>query len=245
MTKKVNSLSIIIPVYNEEKSVKPLFKEISQSLKATRLSRYEVIFVDDGSTDNTLKNLEKIKNKNLKLVCFRKNFGKGYALKAGVDHSQYPHFFTLDGDLQDDPRELPKLIKKMEGGNDLVVGWKYHRQDPLVKIIISRIANFIISLFIRSPMHDMNSGFKLIKKEVVENIPLQAGLYRFMVPLAIRRGHRVAEVRVNHRKRKYGRSKFGWRQIVFAGFDFINVIFLSKYLNGSFPRSKKKYFQKK
>lgn len=229
----IKNLSVVIPVWNEEKNVRPLFKELAGCLEKINLKDYEVIFVDDGSTDRTPANLKKIRHQKLKVISLQGHEGKGLALQAGFKNAVFPFILTMDGDSQDDPKEIASFVKKIAEGYDLVVGWKHKRKDPGTKIIASRIANFIAGKIIGLKIHDMDCGYKLFRKKLIKNIPLHGDLYRFIPPLAASCGYRVAEIKVNHRKRKYGSSKYGWRRLVSASLDFVSVIFLTKYLHHS------------
>ena len=224
-------ISIVIPVYNEKESLKTLYAELKEVLLKMN-SLYEIIFIDDGSIDGTfdiLSGLNKV-DKNVKVIQLRKNYGKSTALSAGFDKAIGKIVISMDGDLQDSPEEILRLIKKIEEGYDLVSGWKFNRKDPLNKTIPSFIFNKFVSLYTGIKIHDINCGLKAYKLEVIKNIDVYGELHRFLPVLSFWQGFKVGEIKVDHRKRKYGKSKFGtWR--FFSGFfDFITVMITTRYL---------------
>ncbi len=225
-------ISIVIPAKNEEKNVEPLFSEISNALKQIT-KKYEVIFVDDGSTDLTfqrIKNLRK-KDKKVKVVRLRGNWGKSTALKVGFKEASGKIVFTMDADLQDDPAEIPHFLQKIKDGYDLVSGWKEKRHDPLTKVIPSRILNnLLIPTLTGVKIHDSNCGFKAYKREVVKNLNLYGELYRYIPILAAKQNFKITEIKVNHRSRKFGKSKFGWERNIKGFLDLITIVFLTKYI---------------
>src|SRR5258708_8552743 len=225
-------ISIVITAKNEEKNVEPLFSEISNALKQIT-KKYEVIFVDDGSTDLTfqrIKNLRK-KDKKVKVVRLRGNWGKSTALKVGFKEASGKIVFTMDADLQDDPAEIPHFLQKIKDGYDLVSGWKEKRHDPVTKVIHSRILNnLLIPTLTRVKIHDSNCGFKAYKREVVKNLNLYGELYRYIPILAAKQNFKITEIKVNHRSRKFGKSKFGWERNIKGFLDLITIVFLTKYI---------------
>ena len=222
------NISIVIPVYNEEKNIIILYKLLKSVLSKYQ---YEMIFVDDGSVDNTssvIKDISK-KDKKVKLISFQRNYGKSDALSAGFDNAKGDIIITLDGDLQDDPKEIPRFIKKLNQGYDLVVGWKFKRKDPLTKIIPSKFFNLLTSFLTKVKIHDMNCGFKAYKKEVIKNINVYGELHRYIPAMAFWRGYKIGEIKVKHYPRRYGKSKYGVNRL-FKGFmDLITVKFLMSY----------------
>ena len=225
-------LSIIIPVYNEEQSLKELFLKIGEVLNTLNKS-HEIIFVDDGSTDNTFAVLKELSERNgkLKAIRFRRNFGKSAALTAGFKYAKGDFIITIDGDLQDDPEEIPNFLEKIKDGYDLVVGWKAERKDPIGKKIISRFFNGLTGWLTNVKVHDSNCCFKIFRNYVVKNIRLHGELHRYIPALAHWQGYKIAEIKVKHRLRKYGKSKYGFSRL-FKGFlDLITVKFLMSYLN--------------
>jgi len=224
------TLSVVIPLYNEEKSLAELHNRIILSLQSLS-SNYELIFVDDGSTDNSfsvLKNLHK-EDDRLKVIRFRKNFGKAAALSAGFKEATGKTIVTIDADLQDLPEEIPVLIKKIEEGYDLVSGWKFKRQDPLLRRVASRLFNSVTTFYTGVKIHDFNCGLKCYRREVTEEIELYGELYRYIPALASWKGFKVGEVKVNHQPRIHGKSKFGGERYVRGFFDLLTVIMLTKY----------------
>ncbi len=229
----MTALSFVIPVKNEEKNVEILVDEIEDVLTKEKIKFYEIIFVDDGSTDQTFETLKKLrfKNKNIKILKLRGNFGKAVALSIGFRHAKGEIIFTMDGDLQDNPKEIPNFLKKIDEGFDLVSGWKKERHDPITKVIPSRILNnFLVPTLTGIKIHDTNCGFKVYKRRVVENMNLYGDLYRYIPIIAAKQNFRVGEIIVEHRARKFGKSKYGWSRMVRGFLDLITVVFLTSYL---------------
>jgi len=225
-------LSIVIPTYNEEKNIPILYKELKSVLNEYQ---YEIIFVDDGSSDNTFPIIKSVaqKDKKVKLISFKRNYGKSAALSAGFENAKGDIIITLDADLQDDPKEIPRFIEKINQGYDLVSGWKFKRKDSLTKIISSRFFNFLTSMLTKVKIHDINCGFKAYKKEVLKNINIYGELHRYIPVLAFWKGYKIGEIKVEHHPRMYGKSKYGATRL-FKGFlDLITVKFLMSY--GSRP----------
>jgi len=222
-------LSVIIPVYNEEESILELYNEIYNVLES-KLS-YEIIFINDGSTDCSKKIVHGIikENKYVRLIDFFSNKGKAEALNAGFLQSSGKIIVTLDADLQDDPNEIPNLINKIRQGYDLVSGWKQKRKDPISKIIPSKFFNFIVRLFSGIRIHDFNCGLKAYKYKVVKSISLYGGMHRFIPVLAKNKGFSVSEIIVNHRERKYGLTKYGSSRLFHGLYDFTTLLFIEKY----------------
>ncbi len=223
-------ISVVVPLYNEEQSLMPLSLAIRDALDRMNAT-YEVIFVDDGSTDNSLKLLREIhrKNRRYKFVSFRKNYGKSAALSVGFQHAVGRVIVTMDADLQDDPNEIPRLIEKLESGYDLVNGWKKRRHDPITKTIPSRLFNFTTSLLTGMRLRDFNSGLKAYRREVVQDIKVYGEMHRFLPVLAHWAGYRVAEIPVVHHPRKYGKTKFGMSRFWHGLLDLVTVLFTTRY----------------
>ncbi len=223
-------ISIVIPVFNEEASLSELIERIKDTSQENKLNT-EIIFINDGSTDATLEEIKKFSqnNSNIHIISFRKNLGKAVALNEGFSRAQGKYIVTLDGDLQDGPENIPMMLKKLEEGVDLVVGWKKKRQDPLGKTIPSKAFNFFVRTFSHVPLHDFNSGLKLMRAEVAKELFLYGELHRFIPVLAYHRGFKVTEVAVNHHPRKYGSSKYGWQRLFKGFFDFLTVMFLGSF----------------
>ena len=233
--KRVNQqhqmVSIVIPVYNEDESL----MELSFSIKKvfdTLNCNYEVIFVDDGSTDKSYEKIKEIHNKNGKYHCikFRRNFGKSAALSAGFKAAKGDIVITMDADLQDDPREIPDLIKIINSGYDLVSGWKKVRYDPFIKKHTSKIFNYFTSKVSGIRLHDFNCGLKAYRKEVVKTLKIYGELHRYIPALAHLAGFRVTEKIVKHQPRKYGVTKFGANRFFNGFFDLLTVTFTTKFI---------------
>lgn len=223
-------ISFVIPVKNEAGSIQQLVKEIKQG--ATNYKPYEIIFIDDGSTDGSFEALKKISEKETSILAFklRGNFGKSTALSIGFSKARGKIIFTLDGDLQDNPKEIPQFMNKLSQGYDLVSGWKKVRHDPLGKVISSRIVNFLTRIFAGVRIHDTNCGFKAYKREVIDNLNLYGELYRYIPIFAAKQNFKVAEVIIEHRPRLYGKSKFGFERAVKGLLDLLTVLFLTDYI---------------
>jgi len=228
---KFRKISIVVPLFNEEESIQPLANEIRKALKPLNAA-YEVILVDDGSKDNSLKIIKDLckPDKRFRYVSFRKNYGKSAALQIGFKEATGDVVITMDADLQDDPNEISNLLKKLEEGFDLVSGWKKKRHDPFIKKISSKFFNFITRLMTGIKIHDFNCGLKAYRKEVTENIKVYGELHRYMPVLAKWEGFTISEVVVQHHPRRYGKTKFGISRF-FKGFiDLITVLFSTRYI---------------
>jgi len=228
--RKDPEISVVIPVYNEQESIGELAALLKKSL-ATLPFSWEVIVCDDGSQDATFDRYlqETHGDDRFKCISFRKNFGKSMALSAGFHYSQGEIIITMDGDLQDRPDEIPKLLEKLNEGYDLVSGWKQKRHDPYSKRLPSKIFNLTVSLLTGVKIHDFNCGLKIYRRSVVESLNLYGDLYRFIPALAAWQGFRVGEIPVQHSPRKYGKSKYGASRLVRAVFDLCTILFLIKY----------------
>lgn len=226
-------LSIIIPVFNEEQSLAELNAKILQVLFSLSFD-YEIIYIDDGSTDKSFEILEKLhlENPRVKVIQFKKNFGKSAALACGFKEAGGDLIITMDADLQDDPNEITNLVAKINEGYDLVSGWKKERKDPLVKKISSWIFNQTTSKLLGLRLHDFNCGLKIYRREVIKNIEVYGELHRFLPALAYQQGFKVGELKTNHNPRKFGKSKYGklgLRRFNNYFLDIINVFLLTKY----------------
>lgn len=231
--------SFVIPIYNELDSIKILHENITRVLREHYPgAEYEIYFIDDGSTDDSVSMIKQIitEDANVHLIAFRANYGKSAALQAGFRAVQGEIVFTMDADLQDDPEEIPKFVAKLEEGYDLVSGWKYQRHDPLEKRMPSKLFNKYTSKASGIPLHDFNCGFKAYRKEVVETLDIYGELHRFIPVLAKRHGFKIGEIAINHKKREFGKSKYGIERYLRGMFDSISVVFLLKY------RDKPMYF---
>lgn len=224
--------SIVIPVYNEEESLDELVSKIKTTVAELNV-QFEILFVNDGSTDNSQKVIDdlSLENNNIKSITFRKNFGKSAALNAGFEHVKYDIVFTMDADLQDDPMEIPRFLKEIEDGYDLVTGWKENRNDPKEKTIPSKVFNAITSKMSGLELKDYNCGFKCYRRSVLNEVNLYGELHRFVPFLAFKKGFKVQEIPVHHHERKHGISKFGWERYARGFFDLLTVIFITNYIN--------------
>ena len=224
-------VSVVVPLLNEDESLRPLYNEIKKVFKGIS-SDYELLFVDDGSTDKSLsviKELARLDNK-IRYFSFRKNYGKSAALQIAFKNVTGDAIITMDADLQDDPNEIPNLLKKLDEGFDMVSGWKKKRHDPFIKKFSSRFFNFITRYYTRVKIHDFNCGLKAYRKEVVQSINVYGELHRYIPVLADWNGFSVSEIAVKHHPRRYGKTKFGISRF-FKGFiDLITVIFTTRYI---------------
>ena len=225
-------ISFVIPLLNEEESLEALYGAVT-NVAASLPCAYEIIFVDDGSTDDSvsvLRDLYQADGEHVRVIQFRRNFGKTAALSAGFARVRGEIVVTLDADLQDDPGELPKLLAKLDEGYDLVVAWRAHRQDNVSKRWPSKLANTTVSTLTGVQLHDLNCGFKVYRREVVQDLKLYGELHRYIPVLAHWKGYRVTEVPVTHHPRRFGDSKYGVRRLARGYIDFLSVLFLTTYL---------------
>lgn len=223
-------LSTVIPLFNEVESLPTLHSELSEVAR-TKGYLLEIIFVDDGSTDGSWEVIERLSKEDSRVrgIQLRGQFGKAAALSAGFGAVTGDMVFTLDGDLQDDPHEIPRFLDAMNQGLDVVSGWKQVRHDPWHKVIPSRIFNAIVSMLTGVHLHDHNCGFKCYRSEVLHEVRLYGELHRFVPVLAASRGWKVGEVVVNHRPRRFGYSKYGFRRFVKGLLDLLTVYFLTGF----------------
>jgi len=226
----MKSLSILIPVFNEEESLQVLFDELKRDFENNQ--SIEVIFINDGSSDGSQKLIEKeiVNHSTWKLINLYRNYGKSVALQSGIDIASGELIATLDADLQDDPKELINLVRELKN-DDVIVGWKKNRLDPLEKRIASRVFNFFIKLFSGLKIKDSNSGIKVLKREVAKSLNLYGGRHRYIPLLAHQKSFNVKEIPVNHRERKFGISKYGTERYKHGFFDFLTILFLGKYMD--------------
>lgn len=225
-------LSVVIPLLNELESIQELYGRLKSTL-ATVAPEHEIIFVDDGSTDGSTAKLTDLHalDSSVKLILFRRNFGKAAALSAGFKRSTGDYVVMMDADLQDQPEELPSLLAKLDEGYDLVTGWKKKRHDPLGKTLPSKLFNRVVGRYFRLDIHDFNCGFKLMRGEVARELTLYGDFHRFIPVLAAEKGFRVTECPVVHAPRIHGKSKYGLSRL-FTGFlDFASTILVTRFLN--------------
>jgi len=223
-------ISVVIPLLNEEQSLRELHEQLRSVLN--RLGRYEIIFIDDGSTDGSMRVLHELRHRDkyVKIIRFRRNYGKSAALSVGFEKAAGDIVITMDADLQDDPREIPNLVNEIRKGTDLVSGWKKKRHDPITKTIPSRFFNFVTSLLTGIKLHDFNCGLKAYRKEVVKEVELYGELHRYIPVLAHWRGYKVGEIAVQHHPRKFGKTKFGFGRFWKGFLDLLTVIFTTRYM---------------
>jgi glycosyltransferase involved in cell wall biosynthesis len=225
------TLTVVVPVFNEVENLTPLLDELATTLDGLG-SSYEVIVVDDGSTDGTAKLLTKLAAQRtyLKAIFFRRNFGQTAAFDAGFRAASGEVVVTLDGDLQNDPKDIPAMLVKLDEGYDMVAGWRRNRQDGYwLRKLPSRVANWMIRKVTGTKIHDLGCSLRLYRREITEELRLYGEMHRFISVLADYAGARVAEVEVNHRPRRAGSSKYGLRRIVKVVLDLLTVMFLRRY----------------
>jgi len=230
------SLSIVIPVFNEEKNLKPLYKKIKavidKSLTRTvPAQEYEIIFINDGSADKSEKILKEIakKDKKVRVVSFVRNFGQTAALSAGFEKSRGEVIITLDADLQNDPADIPKVLAKINEGYDVISGWRKKRRDPFLRTLLSSIANAIISKATNVSLHDTGCTLKAYKKEFVKDLELFGEMHRFLPALVAQKGAKLAEVEVSHHPRKHGQSNYGLMRTFKVLLDLLTVKFFGSF----------------
>lgn len=225
-------ISFVIPAKNEEKTIDKIFQRISVVMDKIKTS-YEIIFVDDGSTDNTFDEMKKLNKKHPKIIAIvkhRGNWGKSIALQSGFKQTRGEITITMDADLQDAPEEIPNFIKKIEDGYDLVSGWKKIRHDPLSKTFPSKMGNGLASLLTGVKLHDFNCGFKAYRSTVIKNLNLYGELYKFIPIIAAKKNYKITEIVVKHKKREFGKSKFGWERNAKGFLDLMTIFFITGYI---------------
>jgi glycosyltransferase involved in cell wall biosynthesis len=223
------NITVVVPVYNESESLANLHRELSVAL--AELGPAEFVFVDDGSNDGSWSRIRALSENDERVrgVRLRRNFGKAAALMAGFRASRGDIVFTLDADLQDDPAEMPKFLDALASGFDVVSGWKRVRHDPWHKVIPSRVFNALVSRLTGCHLHDHNCGFKAYRRQVIEEVEVYGELHRFIPVLAHAQGFKVGELVVNHRPRRYGRSKYGFSRLMKGFLDILTVRFLTGF----------------
>ncbi len=226
----MNDISLVIPVLNEEVTLRTLTEKILSVMASEGLSG-DILFINDGSTDNTPEILDDLSRefKEVHVIHFRRNHGKAAALQAGFREASGRYVITMDGDLQDDPEEIPRLVAKLREGWDMVSGWKKIRHDPLSKTLPSKIFNKITGLLTGIRIHDFNCGLKAYRRDVVKAISLYGELHRYIPVLAKMEGFRVTEISVTHHPRTSGHSKYGAGRMFKGFFDLITVLFLARF----------------
>ncbi len=225
-------ISVVIPVYNEEENIGELHRELRSVLQPMNID-YEIIFVDDGSTDSTFDGLIKVHkiDNNVRIIKFRRNFGQTAAMSAGFDQAKGETVITMDGDLQNDPSDIPKMIKKIESEDyDVICGWRHMRKDSLPKKTISKFANILRKNLVGGlTIHDSGCTMRIYKRECLINLDIYGEMHRYIPNLLNWKGYKIGEIRVNHRKRSYGITKYNWRRIIRGFLDLMVVAFWQKY----------------
>jgi glycosyltransferase involved in cell wall biosynthesis len=227
------AISVVVPVLDEEQTIRPLFEKVSTVITSMAVHDYEIIFIDDGSSDRSWDRIEALyarEPERVRGILFRKNFGKTAALAAGFEQSVGDVIVTMDADLQDEPEEIPKLIAKLDEGFDLVSGWKQNRQDGLEKTIPSRVFNAITAKVSGLKLNDFNCGLKAYRREVVEALEIHGELHRYIPVLAYEKGFKVVDVAVRHHKRAHGVSKYGFRRYAHGFLDLLTALTITRYL---------------
>ena len=226
------NISIVVPIYNEEASIQNLYQEIKEVM-LNHFNNFEIIFIDDGSTDNSFNIIDSISTNDpcVILIQLNRNYGKSDALNEGFNLAKYNYIVTLDGDLQDDPTEIVKLIDKLDKGFDCVSGWKKNRKDPLSKTIPSFFFNKFVNFFSGLKLHDLNCGIKAYKAIAIKTLNIYGGLHRYIPLLLVNKGYKITEEVVNHKPRIHGQSKYGKSRFFHGIFDFLTISFLNKYFN--------------
>lgn len=226
----MQKLSIVVPLYNERESLVELHERILAAIGAMG-AEYEIIFVDDGSTDGSSDVLREIRERddNVRIIRFPSNRGKAAGLQAGFDAVDGDIVITMDADLQDDPAEIPALVAALDGGLDMVSGWKKERHDPLSKTLPSRFFNAVVRFFSGLTLHDFNCGLKAYRVEVIRSFRIYGDLHRYIPVLAKYHGFQVGEIPVLHHPRKHGQSKYGAKRLVSGFLDLLTVILLTRY----------------
>ena len=223
----MQGISVVVPVFNEEGNVRELHKEILEVCKKENY-KFEIIFVDDGSKDKTPEICKELKP--LKYIRMRKNFGQTAAMDAGIKLAQYDYIVTMDGDRQNDPADIPKLVNYLEENDlDIVSGWRKNRKDTVMKKFTSRVANFLREIIVKDNIHDSGCSLKIYKKECFDHINLYGEMHRFIPALLRIKGFEVGEVVVNHRPRTAGVTKYNWKRTIKGFVDMISLWFWSKY----------------
>lgn len=228
----LRSLTIVVPLFNEQQSLEDLQHQVSNVCQQHHLVA-ELLLIDDGSTDDSWGVIERLSHSQswVRGVRLRRNFGKAAALAAGFERSSGDYVITMDADLQDDPREIPRLLDRLDAGLDVVSGWKKTRHDPWHKIFPSRVFNWLISGLTGVKLHDHNCGLKAYRREVLSEVQLYGEMHRFLPVLAAARGFRVGEIEVEHHARRHGQSKYGVERLIKGFLDMLTVYFLTGYGN--------------
>jgi glycosyltransferase involved in cell wall biosynthesis len=227
-----STVSVVVPLFNERAALDELYARLTTVL-GNVAPTYEIVFVDDGSTDGSLARLKEFRalNRSVRYIRFRRNFGKSAALAAGFRAARYSVIVTIDADLQDIPEQLPLLLNKLDEGYDLVCGWRYSRRDRLSKRIASKIYNVVTGMLTGVRLHDLNCGFKCIRREVLDEVMVYGERHRFIPVLASYRGFRLGEVKIDHAPRAHGSSRYGIERVLGGMFSLLTIILMTRYTN--------------
>ncbi len=223
-------VSVVIPVLNEEENLRSLYSQLKTVLES-HTKDFEVVFIDDGSTDGSREIIEDLtkQDKRVCIITFRTTLGKSMALAAGFRRARGDVIFTMDADLQDDPEEIPRFLKALESDTDLVCGWRKKRNDPWLKVLLSRIYNWATRVVTGVPIHDFNCGYKCFHRDLLIHLKLYGELHRYIPVLAAWRGYRIHELIVQHHPRHHGESKYGAARILHGFLDLLTVLFLTRF----------------
>jgi glycosyltransferase involved in cell wall biosynthesis len=233
MSETLPQLSIVIPLCNEAASLSTLFEKLSDTVKSHNLGAFEVIFIDDGSEDESWSVLQGLKADHpnrIRALRFRRNHGKAAALAAGFARARAPIILTMDADLQDEPGEIPNFLAKLEENFDCVSGWKQLRKDPIGKTLPSRVFNTATRIATGVRIHDFNCGFKAYRAEAIQSVEIYGELHRYIPVLLAAEGFTTTEIPVQHHRRTHGVSKYGWKRLFKGGLDLLTVVVLTRYL---------------
>ncbi len=229
----METVSVVVPVMNEQETVAALTERITQAFASPDIAATlnEIIFVDDGSNDSTWDRIVSVSQQTpvVSGIRFRRNFGKAAALQAGVQRASGEIIITMDGDLQDDPKEIPRFLAAIRSGLDVVSGWKKVRHDPLGKTVFSRLFNFVTARVSGVYIHDFNCGFKAYRREVFHTVNLYGELHRFIPALADAVGYKVGELAVEHHPRRFGKSKYGLGRLTKGFIDLLTVVTITRF----------------
>jgi glycosyltransferase involved in cell wall biosynthesis len=227
-----STVSVVVPLFNERAALDELYSRLTAVLDNLAFT-YEIVFVDDGSTDGSLARLKefRVSNPSVRFIRFRRNFGKSAALAAGFRAARHQIIVTIDADLQDIPEQLPLLLNKLNEGYDLVCGWRHSRHDRLSKRIASKIYNRVTGMLTGVRLHDLNCGFKCIKREVLDEVMVYGERHRFIPVLASYRGFLLGEVKIDHAPRAHGGSRYGIERVWGGMFSLLTIILMTRYTN--------------
>ena len=223
-------ISVVVPLLNEEEALEQLHERLCKVLESVGKG-FEIVYVDDGSTDSSPGILKRLfeKDERVEVIRFRRNFGKAAALSCGFEAARGDVIISIDADLQDDPDEIPNFLAKLDEGYDLISGWKAVRKDPFIKVLSSRFFNWVVQITSGVKLHDFNCGFKAYRSEVVREVEIYGDLHRYIPFLAAARGFKVGEIKVKHHPRKHGRSKYGWDRYLKGFLDLLTATVITRF----------------